>query len=68
MQKHNFFVLFSKMHIDTVQQLLKVSTFCLHTCLQIPTSLVSCTVSDALVYVTPNIKLALLHFVGIMHQ
>jgi len=56
------------MHIDSVsvQQLLKVYTFCPHTCLKIPTPLVNCTVIDALVRIAPNIQRALFHFVSVM--
>ena len=46
----------------SLQHLLEMSAFCLHSCSKTLTLLVSCIVNDALVHAVPNVQQTLLQF------
>ena len=54
------------MLLTSLQQLLEMSTFCLHTRSKMLMPLVNCIVNDAVVYDVPNIQQMLLQFVKAM--
>jgi len=50
-----------------LKQLLKVSTLCPHTCMNMATSLVNCFVNYAVVHIMPNMQQTLFQFIDIVY-